>query len=142
MLPWFQNTKSAAFWAVTNSVHLLTGKSIFLPPPNRAAFCTSQQYLYVCTPGSDIVISLRGCKRQETPPCLQISHSLCKGTGQKLFNMLMSSIKHNPQTSATSLHECPSKIKSLTNSNQYFHYCFKLAAFCFTSNPNCFLSTT
>lgn len=62
LLPWFQNTKSAAFWAVTNSVHLLTCKSIFLSPPNRAAFCTSQQCLYVCTPGSDRVISLKGTK--------------------------------------------------------------------------------
>lgn len=50
-------------------------------------------------------------------------------------------ISHNPQTSGTSLEQCPCKIKSLTNSNQYFHYRIKLAFFCFTSNPNCFLST-
>lgn len=79
-------------------------------------------------------------KRQENPALCQFSHSVRKGTGQKLFNMLMASVRHNPQTSGTSLHQCPSKIKSLTHSNQYLNYRFKLALFCFTSNPNCFPS--
>lgn len=124
-----------------NKLHLLTGKgifwSIFSSPDLLPAFPAASLPAHL---GRDRDQSSASPKA-EYPPYLQLSHSLCTGTGHKLLHMLMSSVRHNPQTSGTSLEQCPCKIKSLTNSNQYFHYCIKLALFCFTSNPNCFLST-
>lgn len=142
--PSVSDSTSAAVVAAASSVHQLPRPSI-LSPPNRAACCGSQQHLHFFTPAAVTVISLspKGLppESQDKTESLQFSHSLCKGAGCKLFNMLMSSVKHNPQTSGASLHWCPSKTQSLTNSNQYFNYRIKLAPFCFTSNPNCFLST-
>lgn len=129
--------QGSSFWAATNYFCSL-GKASS-DHLSWAASCTSLQHLCLHTwAGGRDVCPSKGCQ-----PKGRDTHSLCKGTGHHLLNMLMSSVRHNlhhPQTSGTSLQQCPSKIKSLTNSNQYFHYCIKLALFCFASNPNCFLS--
>lgn len=123
LLSWFRNSKSAA---ATSPVHQLTSKSIFVTSQQSCSLQFSALFIsFTSHHGQDTTESLQGSA---------ISH--CRGC--KLFNTLMS---NNPQTSGTSLHQCPSKTQTLTNANQYFNYCIKLAPFCFTSNLNCFLST-